>query len=338
MPIADTAKNYSNMKRPLAIIVKETPTSCCESDDRAAASDFTASTSRDDGGDEGESSTCFSLYDEKQCKKNLPTRAQKNGDEGEGGGDDRKVPVAVKKNPSSITRCSGRLWTQRQQKAISVVMMIVLIIIIMSACHVSSFVSTSSGVATRRRNKKSSATTPSPRLQLQSSGSDSSVNDEIDERLARAKDLLEKSKAKLSSSDISSSRNNNGHQATTGGNNSSVPFFATRGQNGDNNNDGTNNENKREQVTKWKDDKTGLITTDGEKMAELSEQEQWESRSLLEVFNNEINENEDVYSLASQQLAERDVAASIFDLRKSLRQEDYKKIFDKRNFIIGEDN
>jgi len=80
-----------------------------------------------------------------------------------------------------------------------------------------------------------------------------------------------------------------------------------------------------------------LVTADGEKMAKLSEEEPWEYRSLLDVFENERDVNEDVYSKASQQLAQRDVAASIYNLRKELKTEDYRKIFDKRNRFIGED-
>ena len=80
------------------------------------------------------------------------------------------------------------------------------------------------------------------------------------------------------------------------------------------------------------DENTGLFTTDGDKMAELSEEEEWESRPLLEVFESEIEDT------SSSVLNERDVAASIFNLRKTLQMEDYRKIFDKRNRFIGEDN
>ena len=81
-----------------------------------------------------------------------------------------------------------------------------------------------------------------------------------------------------------------------------------------------------------------MITTDGEKMAKKSEEENWKGRRLGEVFENEINGDEDVYSLAAQQLGDKDVARSIFNLRKSMKTEDYNRIFDKRNRFIGEDN
>ena len=146
--------------------------------------------------------------------------------------------------------------------------------------------------------------------------------DDIARLQERARAVLEKSKAKLASKEKS-----NGAHSDDTDTQSSMPFFATQ-----------DTSRKRDGVIKSRDEKTGLITADGEKMAAMSEEEQWESRSLLEVFENEMDENEDVNSLASQELAKRDVAMSIFNLRKVLQTEDYKRIFDKRNRFIGEDN
>jgi hypothetical protein len=42
-------------------------------------------------------------------------------------------------------------------------------------------------------------------------------------------------------------------------------------------------------------------------------------------------------ALSPRQLSERNVAVSLFNLRRSLHNEDYQKIFDKRNYMIGED-
>ena len=92
---------------------------------------------------------------------------------------------------------------------------------------------------------------------------------------------------------------------------------------------------RREIVIKSKDESTGQVVADGEKMASLSEQEEWEVRSLYDVFK---DENQEAFSMATSQLAERDVAASIYNLRKTLMMEDYKRIFDKNNRFIGEDN
>lgn len=144
------------------------------------------------------------------------------------------------------------------------------------------------------------------------------VDDDIGRLKDKAAALLEKSKAKLASKEQAKEKAEEQQEAV-------LPFFATsvRSRNG---------------VIKSVNEETGLVTADGERMAALSEEEEWEARSLFEVFENEMEENEDVYSLASQQLAARDVAASIFDLRKQLQTDDYKKIFNSRNPFIGEDN
>lgn len=144
--------------------------------------------------------------------------------------------------------------------------------------------------------------------------------DDISTLLERARLQLAKSKAKLEARDHA--------QASGAGNRVpeapvKIPFFAS-----------IIKFDKREIVTKFRNEKTGLITADGEKMARLSESEAWEMRSLKEVFQNEV---EDTGS-ASKRLANRDVAASIFNLRKSMQTEDYRKIFDSRNRFIGEDN
>jgi len=138
--------------------------------------------------------------------------------------------------------------------------------------------------------------------------------EDVERELQRARAVLEKSKAKLAAKKEESSE-------------SSVPFFAHTGKRAV----------SRDGVVKSKDEKTGLITADGERMAAISELEDWEARSLSEVFKSEISEDQDVYSLASQQLADRDVAASIWGLRQKLQTEDYQRIFDKRNRFIGED-
>ena len=153
--------------------------------------------------------------------------------------------------------------------------------------------------------------------------------EEVQRRLERARAVLAKSKAKLEMKERNSA---NGTKDTTSAPEVAavLPFFATK--------KATINPNRREMVTKSKDDKTGLIQADGEKMAALSENEEWEFRSLFEVFENEMDENADVYSAASRQLAERDVVASIWNLRKQMKTEDYMKIFDKKNWFIGEDN
>jgi cytochrome c1 len=132
---------------------------------------------------------------------------------------------------------------------------------------------------------------------------------------------LEKSKAKLASKE----RIANGENKTV----NPLPFFASAEQRA---------AHSRDAVIKSTDAETGLVTADGERMAALSETEEWEARSLSDVFQNEMEENEDVYSITSKQLAKRDLAASVGDLRKTLNMDDYRRIFDKRNRFIGEDN
>lgn len=138
-------------------------------------------------------------------------------------------------------------------------------------------------------------------------------DDDIARLQQKARLLLEKSRAKLDSRKIQEE----------------LPFFATKVQ---------VRPVSRTSVIKTVNEETGLVTADGEKMAALSEIEQWEWRSLSEVFESEVSDNEDVYSIASKQLADKDVAMQIFNLRKTLQDEDYKRIFDKRNRFIGEDN
>ena len=136
----------------------------------------------------------------------------------------------------------------------------------------------------------------------------------------RAREVLEKSKAKLAARE-----EEEGGPAAAAAGAGETPFFARRSL-------------SRDVAVKSRDAETGLITADGEALAAISEQEDWEMRPLNEVFENEMSENEDVYSLASQQLAQRDVAQSVWNLRKQLQTEDYQRIFDKRNRFIGEDS
>jgi hypothetical protein len=151
--------------------------------------------------------------------------------------------------------------------------------------------------------------------------------EEVNRRLVRAKEVLKMSKAKLES---------RASQATAGGASKApvgaagVPFFASKKV--------TVDPQRRESVIKARDEITGLVTADGEKMAAMSEQEEWQVRSLFDLFENEMGETADVYSQTSQQLADRDLVVGVWNLRKHMHTADYMKIFDKKNFFIGEDN
>lgn len=144
-----------------------------------------------------------------------------------------------------------------------------------------------------------------------------SPEDDITKQLERAKSLLEKSKAKIEAQGAAVADFDEEEAGKTDGN---IPFFANAMAKA--------NGSKRDQVIKAKNGE-GLFTTDGDLMAKLSEAEEWEVRALLDVFENENKDLDD-------SLADRDVAASIFGLQKTLQTEDFQKIFDKRNRFIGE--
>mmetsp|Transcript_57983 Transcript_57983/g.173056 ORF Transcript_57983/g.173056 Transcript_57983/m.173056 type:complete len:217 (-) Transcript_57983:194-844(-) len=165
----------------------------------------------------------------------------------------------------------------------------------------------------------------------------SNADDDVARQLAKAKELLARAKAKLTddektveislTSDDGVVKEKTAEVTSEEGESTSLPFFAQQ-----------NEENKRDMVTKSKDESTGLITVDGDKLAEISGDEEWEVRPLLEVFQKEVSEDmEDAIRRANKQLSERDVVASIWNLRKQLKTEDFDKIFDKRNRFIGEE-
>jgi hypothetical protein len=83
---------------------------------------------------------------------------------------------------------------------------------------------------------------------------------------------------------------------------------------------------------------SGDIVADGETMASLAAEEPWENRSLSQMFDNEGRIDYDGESVEDRTntMADRNVAASIYGLRKSLRTEDFLKVFDKRNYFIGD--
>lgn len=105
-----------------------------------------------------------------------------------------------------------------------------------------------------------------------------------------------------------------------------LPFFATKQREVDS--------------TKIKSKtKSGEIIADGTQMATLSKSEAWERRSLSQMFTKEARQDwdgNDVTQESSTTLADKDVARSIYNLRKSMQNEDFKKVFDSRNRFIGE--
>jgi hypothetical protein len=187
------------------------------------------------------------------------------------------------------------------------------------------FVSMPSGVSSFTIQSPNYRTTSVTSLRAVLSG-----DDEINQGVLRARALLEKTKAKLAaqaaSKALSEANNVDGGDEKT----EAVPFYAAASQPAG---AAVDNTQRRDQVTKYRDEATGLITTDGEKMAAMSESEVWETRSLLDM-----NDTVPDKSTASKRLADRDVAASIFNMRRHLQVNDYRKIFDTKNRFIGEDN
>lgn len=78
-------------------------------------------------------------------------------------------------------------------------------------------------------------------------------------------------------------------------------------------------------------------------MTALSKSEPWEARSLKDLKftkeprsdydGNVVDENANG---SGARMADKDVAVSIYNLRKMLQGEDFKKVFDSRNRFIGE--
>ena len=76
-------------------------------------------------------------------------------------------------------------------------------------------------------------------------------------------------------------------------------------------------------------------------MTSLSNSEPWELRSLSDIgFESEARSDFDGNLVADEDvkktLAERDLAASIYNLRKVMQTEDFRRVFDSRNRFIGE--
>jgi hypothetical protein len=215
-------------------------------------------------------------------------------------------------------------------------------------------------------NASSSATSESARIVW---------DDEITSGLQRAKQVLEKSKAKLAARQEEQSQSaattlpSCDTAATASNNNDNVPFFAqlrpVEVSVASFSSSSTlaptaaaatavasTSNNVRESLVKTLNAATGLITIDGEKLAARSEQEEWEFRSLAQVFSEENSDGSAATSVdqtarkmaaasssaRSEPLADRDVLASIYNLRLQLQKEDYHRIFDAKNRFIGEDN
>jgi len=134
----------------------------------------------------------------------------------------------------------------------------------------------------------------------------SSTDDDVSVQLAKAKELLAKAKAKLEEGEVKEKKDKKSSSSR---------------------------DSKKEKVLKSTTD-SGSFTTDGDMMAELSEEEEWEMRSLLDVFEEEFP-NEDSERRATDK-KDRDIAMAMFNLRKRMFNDDYKKIFNSKDWRIGE--
>ena len=150
--------------------------------------------------------------------------------------------------------------------------------------------------------------------------------DDIARELERARELLAKSQAKIDAK----------KQASSAQTESSEQKKITQQ---------CSAAEKRKMVTTSVQEGSGLITTDGEMMARLSEEEEWEERALLEVFEDLLNDDlfvDDDAGLffastnTTKKLAQRDEVSSVRNLMISMNKEDFDKIFNKRNRWIGE--
>jgi len=153
---------------------------------------------------------------------------------------------------------------------------------------------------------------------------------EIAAQIRKARQLVRESKLKMEkerkAAEVAATANGDTNGATADGSKeevASLPFFAAQGTSPE----------------KIKSKTKGGVIADGEKMASLSKSESWEKRSLSQMFDKEkridfdgnLVENDDGSSIAK-----RDVAMAIFNLRKQLQNEDFKKVFNTRNPFIGE--
>jgi hypothetical protein len=190
-----------------------------------------------------------------------------------------------------------------------------------------------------RMSPPSSSTTPEAAAIPEESAKETKTkttpakNEEIMKQLERAKAAIAVSRVKIEAQEafVAFIREADDKQDASK-EKENVPFFATA--NDSDNNSSTNSNGKKEKVIKDKNEDTGSFTTDGELMAKLSEEEEWESRPILEVFETEEQEGEKKSFNAKN--VDRDIAKSMFNLRKSLQTEDFMKIFDKRNIFIGD--
>ena len=220
--------------------------------------------------------------------------------------------------------------------------------------------------SSRRLNDDMTANLNSKYNNNNTSSVDVELEQQINQGLQRAREVLQKSKAKLAAMQQNTA-DAEMKDSIINNNNDAVPFFATRraatttpavanmagggvatatptttavaisDTTSTTTTTATNTINDSHLKVKSRNSATGLVMADGERMAEISEDEPWEYRSIYELFpSSDTTTNNN--PAASRVEIQTDVMASIQNLRKVLQTEDYRRIFDPRNRFIGEDN
>ena len=174
-----------------------------------------------------------------------------------------------------------------------------------------------------------------------SNSNSNSINndDAIQKQLAKARKLIQEAKAKVAASEAAAA-------AATSDDDDKEDKTITSSTSTKIEKDEQAISKRKSKIVKTQNAQTGLITTDGELMAALSEEEEWEMKSLImdidEFEGDEYDENNENIDRKKRgpksRLADRDVAASIFNLRMRMKDEDYRRIFNKKQFLIGDDN
>ena len=149
-------------------------------------------------------------------------------------------------------------------------------------------------------------------------------------QIRKARKLLRDAKQKLETEEQQKQQSDTSD--TTNGATAALPFFAQQSF--------TSQAIDHTQKIKSKT-KSGEIIADGDTMTSLSNTEPWERRSLSDIgFESEARSDYDGNLVVDEEgkrtLAERDLAASIYNLRKVMQNEDFRKVFDARNRFIGE--
>lgn len=150
-------------------------------------------------------------------------------------------------------------------------------------------------------------------------------------QIRKARKLLRDAKQKMETEEQQKQQQQSDTSDTTNGA-TALPFFAQQSF--------TSQAIDHTQKIKSKT-KSGEIIADGDTMTSLSNAEPWERRSLSDIgFESEARSDYDGNLVMDEDgkrtLAERDLAASIYNLRKVMQNEDFRKVFDARNRFIGE--